>query len=47
MSYLIGAQEMWGSNLKSLILKLISGIDTLSISCEIALRWMPQDLTHD
>ena len=36
-----------GCNLKSLILKLISRMDIyiLSISCEIALMWMPQDLT--
>ena len=27
--------------------KHLSGIDILSISYEIALRWMPQDLTDD
>ena len=32
-------------NLKLLIFKLISSIDILSISCEIALRWMPEDCT--
>ena len=33
--------------LKSVIFKIISGIDVLSIFCEIALRWVPQDLTVD
>ena len=33
-----------GCNLKSVMFKLISRIDILSISCEIAPRWMPQDL---
>ena len=32
---------------KLAIFKLISKIDILSISCEIALRWMPQDLIDD
>ena len=37
-----------GCNLKLIICKLIlSRIDTLSISCEIAFRWIPQDLTDD
>ena len=29
------------------ILKLIEKIYILSFSCEIALRWMPKDLTDD
>ena len=39
----------YGCNLKLtlVIFKLISRIDILSLSCEIALRWMPQDLTDD
>ena len=32
---------------KLLILKLISKIDILSISCDIAFRWMSQDLIYD
>ena len=36
-----------GSNFKLVIYKLISRIDILSISCETALRWMPQDLIDD
>ena len=32
-------------NLKSVIFKFIPIIDKLGISCEIAPRWMPQDLT--
>ena len=35
-----------GCNLKSVIFKLISSIDFLGHSCEIALWWMPQDLEH-
>ena len=34
-------------NLKLVIFKLMSRVDILSISCEIALRWMPQDITDD
>ena len=30
-----------------IIFKFISGVDLLSISCEIVLRWMIQDLTGD
>ena len=36
-----------GRNLKSVILKLISTRDTLSIACEIVLGWMLQDLTEN
>ena len=41
------AAGMYGCNLKLVIFKLISEIDILSISCEIILMWMPQDLTDD
>ena len=34
-----------GCYLKLIIFKLIWRIDISSISCEIALKWMPQDLT--
>ena len=34
-------------NLKLVIFKLISRIDILSIYCEFALKWMPQDLIDD
>ena len=34
-------------NLKLVMFKLISRIDILSVSCEIALRLMPQDLTDN
>ena len=37
----------WGCNLKLVIFKLTSRVDILSFSCEIALRWMPQDFTDD
>ena len=36
-----------GCNLKLVIFKLTSRLDILSISCEIALRWMPKDFTDD
>ena len=36
-----------GWNLNLVIFKLTSRVDTLSISGEIALRWMPQDFTDD
>ena len=36
-----------GSNLKTVTFKFISRIDILIISCEIALRWMPQDLIDE
>ena len=36
-----------GCNLKLVIFKHTSRVDILSISCEIALRWMPQDFTDD
>ena len=35
------------ASVKFVIYKLISSIDILSISCEIALRWIPQSLTDD
>ena len=35
-----------GCNNKLMIFKLMSRIDIWSISCEIALRWMPQDLIN-
>ena len=34
-------------NYRKVILKLISAIETWSISCEIALRWMWLDLIDD
>ena len=34
-------------NIELIVLKLILRLDVLSISCEIALRWMTQDLTDD
>ena len=34
-------------NLQLIIFKLISMINILSISCEITLRWMPQNFTYD
>ena len=34
-------------NIKWVIFKLMSRIDILSISCEIHLKWMPQDLNDD
>ena len=37
----------FGCNLKLIIFKLTSRVDILSISCEIALSWMPQDFTDD
>ena len=39
------AHERCGFNVELVI--FISMINILSISCEIALRWMPQDLTDD
>ena len=36
-----------GYNLILVIFKLTSRVDVLSISDEIAVRWMPQDLTDD
>ena len=36
-----------GCYLKSVIFKLVSQINILSISCEIVLKWMPPDLTDD
>ena len=39
--------ERFGCYLKIVIFKLISRIDTLRISCEITLRWKPQDRTDD
>ena len=41
------AAGWYGSNFNLMIFKLISGIDILSISCAIAIRWVPQDLTND
>ena len=34
-------------NLKLVVFQLIWGIDIVSISCEIAIRWMPQDFVDD
>ena len=34
-------------NLKLITFKLISRMDILNVSCEIALKWMSQDLTDD
>ena len=36
-----------GCYLKLVIFKLVSRINILSISCEIVLRWTPQDVTDD
>ena len=36
-----------GCNIKLVIFKFMSRIDILSISCDIELSWMPQDLTDD
>ena len=36
-----------GCNLKLGIFKFTSKVNILSISCEIALRWMPQEFTDD
>ena len=36
-----------GYYLKLIIFKLASRINVLSVSCEIVLRWMPEDLTND
>ena len=41
------AKKFWFPSLKLVIFKLISRIDILSINCEIALKWMLQDLTDD
>ena len=41
------APRRCGCYLKSVIFKLVSMINILSISYEIVLRWMPQDLTDD
>ena len=39
--------ERCSCNLEIVIFKLISRMNILSISCEIVLIWMPQDLTDD
>ena len=41
------ADRRCGSKFQLVILKLIYKVDILSIAIEIALRWMPQDLTDD
>ena len=41
------APETYNCYLKEVIFKGMSGIDILCISCEIILRWMPQDMTDD
>ena len=41
------APMRFGCTIWLVISKLISTVDILTISCEIALRWMPQDLTDD
>ena len=35
----------YGSNFKSVMFKLLAQISRLSAHCEIALRWMPENLT--
>ena len=40
------ATGRYSCNFEWVIFKLISSIDIFSIICEIALRWMPQDLTY-
>ena len=37
--------ERWGYTHELVIFKATSAIDIFSISCQIALRWMLQDLT--
>ena len=37
----------WGCNLELIILRFIWQIYIMSISCEIVIRWLPQDLTSD
>ena len=37
----------YGCDIKVIIFKGISALDILSISCEIALRWMSKDMTED
>ena len=39
--------ERYGSNLTSVFFKLFLRIDILSTSCEIGLRWVPQNPTDD
>ena len=46
-SFHILAFGKYGCNVRLLILKLISRIYTLRISCDIAIRWMPQYFTDD
>ena len=41
------APGRWDCDLKLIIFKLISMIVILSLSCEIALRWMPHNLTDN
>ena len=41
------APGRYGCNLKLVIFKLISRVDILKISCEVAIRWMLQDLIDD
>ena len=41
------APGRYGYYLKSIIFKLTSRIDIVSISCAIALRWISQGLTYD
>ena len=41
------ASRKCGCNLKTIIFKLISRLDILSISWDIALRWIPQDPSDD
>ena len=48
----VGVLHWWvpgrcGCYLKLAIFKLLSRIDILGISCDMALRWMPQDLADD
>ena len=43
----IGPQEIWLKFYKLINFKLLSRINILSFSCEIVIRWMPQDLTDD
>ena len=41
------APGRFGSNFKNVIFKLILQIDIMSVSFEMVLRWMTQDISDD
>ena len=45
-AWLVGPR-LCDSNFKSILFKLILQIRSLGTTCEIALRWMPQNLTNE